>query len=323
MNPADQRPRFRPRYRGTREELAEIDAAFMYVCRDERPKKTTIRHVFYRAVGKGVVPKTDKADKTKEWRGRTAPSGSDLVERRIKELRDNGTLPYEWIADTSRTRTTTGGGSRHLGDTLDDIPHYRDMWANQPRYVEVWIGKESIDSVVSDILARWDVGITPTSGFSSITQKYDVAREIERRAAGRPVTILWIDDCDPSAETGYESIKRDLKKWAPNVKFTFVQVAISKKQRDNRNRRFRGRRYELQTRPTKDSTHGTTEEFGPSIEVDAMPSDVLRGLLADGLAELIDHDAWEEMLAVQEREQERLNRGVADLRDELHAEGWF
>jgi hypothetical protein len=313
-------------WRSTGDELAAIRKAIYQVCRDARPSRTTNRHVFYRLESLGLVPKTDKAERTKQWRhpGQGTPSGSDLVERQINWMRDNRELPWEWIADTSRTRTSTGGGDSGLADRIDGDGFYGiDYWPDQPRYVEVWIGKQSIEYVVADVTDPWDIGITPTKGFSSKSQLRDAALDIAERAAGRPVVILWLDDCDPSADKAYRAVQRELRRHAPDVDFTFIKVAVTEQMRDEGAVTFDGVTYPLQTRPTKDSTHGTAAQFGESIEIDALPPAVVNGLLARAINDVIDHDAWAATRARERLERNRWRQGNEHLRDWFDQQGWL
>jgi hypothetical protein len=333
-------------WRSTPDELAAIRKAIYQVCQDARPSRTTNRHVFYRLESLRLVPKTDAADRTKQWEhpGQWTPSGSDLVERQINWMRDNRELPWAWIADTSRTRTATGrvGSSTDLANHLDSNDYYSlDPWPDQPRYVETWIGKQSIEYVVSDAADEWDIGITPTKGFSSKSQLRDAALEIRELAAGRPVVILWLDDCDPSADKAYRAVRRELRRHAPDVfgdsevinpedpdvivsgNCTFIKVAVTEQMRDERAVTFDGVTYPLHTRPTKDSTHGTAEQFGESIEIDALPPTVVNGLLARAINEVIDHDAWAATAAREQLERQRWRAGNEHLRDWFDQQGWL
>jgi len=302
-----------------------IDDAIWAICREERADRdpVSIRHLFYRVAALGLVPKTDAAVRDKEWKrpGFWTPSGSDWVERQVKALRDRETnpLPYAWIVDTTRERTSTGGGDASLADAVDDAINYgysRNHWLTQPNYVELWVGKQSMDGVLARTAGRRSVGITNTHGFGSISQYVEAAHEIERVAKGRPVTILWVDDCDPSAELAFEKVMERLERHAPTVDFTPVKIAVTREMRDDP-------ALALDTRPTKDSTHGKAADFGESVEVDAMPPDLLRAMVDDAIEALIDHEAWNASVEVEEREQARWRQAIEGVRDTLTAEGWI
>jgi hypothetical protein len=319
-----------PLFRSTPQELEQIRKAIYAVCAGARPNRTTNRHIFYRLESLGLVPKTDSADRYTQWKhpGQGTPSGSDLVERQINWMRDNDELPWAWIADTSRTRSATGGGDTGLDDRIDGNGFYGlDYWPDQPRYVEVWIGKQSIEYVVSDVAEQWDIGITPTKGFSSRSQLRDAALEIKERADGRPVIILWLDDCDPSAEKAYHAVQKRLRFHCPDVfsedNCEFIKVAVTDQMRDDRSVTFDGVTYPLATRPTKDSTHGTAEKFGESIEIDALPPEVVNGLLAEAINDVIDHEAWAATEAREDLERGRWREGNEHLREWFDQQGWL
>ena len=303
----------------------DIDDAVWAICREERADRdpVSIRHLFYRVAALAWCPRPTPPSATRNGSAPASgpPSGSDWVERQVKALRDreDDPLPYAWITDTTRERTSTGGGDASLEDAVDDAADYgysRDHWLTQANYVELWVGKQSMDGVLARTAARRSVGITNTHGFSSISQLVDAARDIASRAAGRPVTILEVDDCDPSAETAWKTIEARLIRHAPEVNFTFTKVAVTREMRDDPD-------LALDTRPTKDSTHGNAADFGESVEVDAMPPDLLRAMVDEHIEALIDHEAWDESVETEEREQERWQRAIEEVRDTLEAEGWF
>ena len=98
----------------------------------------------------------------------------------------------------------------------------------------------------------------------------------------------------------------------------FTKIAVTKEQRDDIDRG-----YELETRATKDSAHGMADEFGESVEVDAMPTQVLRAMVRNAIESRIDIRAWRRVAAYEREGQARLDRGLDELRDELRDEGWL
>src|SRR6516165_9871955 len=293
-------------WRSTPKEMEVVCDAIYAVCNERKTRKTTNRHVFYRLSSKHIVPKTDHSV-YEEWIVNGKPvkpgygtySGSDLVERMIKEMRKDGRLPWEWITDTTRSRTSTGGGTLDMADRIRGTGgYYLDHWPDQPVYVEVWTGESSIEQVISEATTPRDVGVTSTRGFSSLSLLREAALDVEREAAGREVIIIWVDDCDPSARTALEHLIRDLRSHCPDVfseeNCQFIKVAVTDEMLANKSVTYKGRTYPLQTRPTKteDNPHYNEElDSEDSIEVDALPVNVLNGLLADAIEEVIDHDA--------------------------------
>src|SRR5215210_6738200 len=75
------------RPRRTRAEIEALDAALVEIIVDFRP--ATVRQVFYQAVNRGLVPKSE----TKGYR---------VVQRRLVALRESGGIPHGNIVDGTR-----------------------------------------------------------------------------------------------------------------------------------------------------------------------------------------------------------------------------
>jgi hypothetical protein len=321
--------------------LQAVCDAIYAVCNERKTRKTTNRHVFYRVASINVVPKTDHSVDA-EWivhgkpvrPGYGTPSGSDLVERMMKDMRKGDrqpVLPWEWVTDTTRSRTSTGGGTLDMADRIAYTDGYSlDHWPDQPVYVEVWTGKSSIEQVIEEATSRRDVGITSTRGFSSLSLLREAALDVRREAAGRKVVILWVDDCDPSARVGLEHLIRDLRSHCLEVfseeNCQFIKVAVTDDMLAKKRVRYKGKTYRLQTRPTKidDNPHYNEElDSADSIEVDALPVPVLNGLIADKIEEVIDQDAWAATDEHEVVEGAAWRQSIEVQRQWLIDEGWI
>jgi alkylated DNA nucleotide flippase Atl1 len=75
------------RGRRTKAEMTALRGALFEIVREQRPM--TVRQVFYRAVSRGVVAKTEN-----EY--------NRTVGRLLKEMRLAGDLPWSWIVDNTR-----------------------------------------------------------------------------------------------------------------------------------------------------------------------------------------------------------------------------
>ena len=77
------------RKRSTNEQLEQLDNQIVSVLAEDHPQ--SVRHVFYRMTDPRLPEPVSKSD-----------NGYSLVQRRCKELRRSGRVPYAWIADMSR-----------------------------------------------------------------------------------------------------------------------------------------------------------------------------------------------------------------------------
>ena len=222
-------------------------------------------------------------------------AGVSRVQRRVLAMRRSGDLPYSWIADGTRyhMKPTTFSSA---DDALNDLASsYRKMlWNEQGVHVEVWVEKDAITSVISQVTRQWDVGIYIARGFPSETFLYETAQAIIHD--DKPAVIYQLGDHDPSGLLAWKQTKAKLQQFAPDVDMVFERIAVTPEQIVE---------YNLPTRPTKKSKHSANFE-GDSVEVDAMPSHVLRRLVGDAIEEWIDDDALHVTKTVEANEREWL-----------------
>lgn len=250
------------RSRSTKSELAALETAIYEVCRDEHP--LSIRGCFYRVMSAGLVPKTEQ--------------GYKRVQQRALLMRRVGALPYNWIADGTRWRIrpdTFTSAEQALADMA--ASYRRDLWHNQDVHVEIWSEKDAIRSVISSVTWEWDVPLFIARGFHSETFLHSTAQDII--ADGKPAVIYQLGDHDPSGLSAWDQTKRKLTEFAPGVDFQFERLAVTPEQIAE---------YNLPTRPTKSSDSRSRNFTGDSVEVDAMPSRVLRTLVEDAVERWMD-----------------------------------
>jgi hypothetical protein len=270
------------RYRRTKAELAEIDAAIYEVAEAERP--CTIRALFYRLVGRGLVPKTDKGEN----------NGYGVVQRQALKMRRAGVLPYSWITDGSRLwlKPTTFSNAHAA---LENTAHMyrRDLWIDQGVHVEVWSEKDAIRGVVYPVTGEYDVPLMIARGFSSETFLYETAEAINYE--GNPAVIYHLGDHDRSGVQAWEDIQRKLREFVDDgIDMTFERIAVTPDQITG---------LDLPTRPEK-----TQSGFGDCVEVDAIPSSTLRDLVRDAIERWIDPEALRLTKIAEDSEREILHR---------------
>ena len=56
----------------------------------------------------------------------------------------------------------------------------RDLWINQPDYVEIWVEKDALAGVISPITTEYDVALYVCRGYSSTTFLYEAATYLIR-----------------------------------------------------------------------------------------------------------------------------------------------
>lgn len=276
------------RSRRTRSEIEALDYALFEIVEEVRP--ATVRQVFYQAVNRGLVPKSETG-------------GYRVVQRRLVALRESGEIPYGWIVDGTRYVT---GHARYdgLAEFADHAAglYRKDYWSDAPVNVEVWLEKDALKGVlIPTVVNECGLGLHVTRGFASVTYLQEAADDIIRD--GRPTYVYVLTDFDPSGVSIAEKIESELQARAPGHEVHIRRLAVDREQID---------RWDLPTRPTKTSdtrarnfqrVHGTD-----SVELDAIPPDELRKLVKDAIDGHMDPWRLEQFRMVEQEERETLRQ---------------
>lgn len=268
------------RNRRTASAYAELDRTIIEVCEADHP--LSVRGVFYRVMSAGVVAKSEK-----EY---------GVVQRRILKLRRSGELPYSWIADGTRWHVKSRSWDsveQALADAA--VSYRRALWNDQVEYVEVWSEKEAISSIVSPVTDSYDVPLMIARGFASESFLWSTASTI--RSIGKPTTIYQLGDHDPSGIAAWDHTKRRLRDFAPEVEISFERIAVTEEQITTLG---------LPTRPTKVSDSRARNFTGESVEVDAIPTAVLKSLVEAAIERHIDPGALERTKLFEREERQGL-----------------
>jgi hypothetical protein len=257
-----------------------------------RDAPMTVRQVFYRLVGLGVIDKTES-----EY--------NNVVVRHVTRLRLEGELPWSWITDGTRwMHKSTRYGS--IEEALEATSrHYRrDYWRELDEYVEVWLEKDALAGVLFGVTDEWGVPLMVTRGFASLSYIHNAAETIER--IGKPTHIYYFGDYDPSGVEIDRNLERRLREFAPTSEIYFERVAVRREQIEE---------YALPTRPTKrTSNHGHGLHQGESVEVDAIPPATLLGLVRGAIERHVDPARVTVLEAAELSERELLGGLPAMLR---------
>jgi hypothetical protein len=227
-----------------------------------------------------------------------ARSEMQRVYRLLKEARERGSIPWEWIVDETRSieRVSTWADPDQYARCVARS-YRRDFWDQQPVRVEVWSEKGTIRGVLQPVLEQYAVGFRVMHGFSSATTVYDVAQDGD----GRSLVVLYVGDFDPS---GLFMSEEDLP-----ARLMEYGGAHIKMRRIALTREHVG---DLPSFPATDKikdpryrwflkSHGVR-----CWELDAMDPNELRDCVENSIVELIEPVAWRRCETVNRAEQESL-----------------
>ena len=263
--------------------LALLEAA-IEVLTAHRPM--TVRQVYYQLVSRQVIENA---------RGRYQAVSDLLV-----EARKDGTIPWEWIEDRLR-RPRPVQMWTDLADFAETArrAYRRDVWAEQPGYLECWLEKDALSGIFEDALRPYGVTLNVGRGFDG----WDSIHNAAERYADRDATaVLYFGDFDPSGEDMVRSLRERLAFFGCEPEL--VKCALTSDD---------VARYRLPTDFTKatDTRRAAfVAKYGDvSVELDALPVEVLRARLVEEVEARMDLDA----LAAVRRAGQEDRRRLADL----------
>jgi hypothetical protein len=264
----------------------------------EKQKPMTVRQVFYRAVVHNYVEKTEK--------------GYGFIQKNLNDMRWNGTLPFEWIIDTSRQVRGSQGWNETVQEFMDgkmeSLPYgYSiDLLADHDFSIQVWLEKEALAGVVYPNCMKWDVPLYCARGYASLSFLYEAAQDLERK--DRPAHIFYFGDYDPSGQDAIETVRANLPALAPKTAKHGIQLQIVAVTPDDIEE------LNLPTRPTKgsDTRAGTFGRDRESVELDAIEPDTLREMVNDVMESCFPPGALEANKAQQEADREQIRQWIQE-----------
>jgi hypothetical protein len=291
-----------PRPRRTKVEMEALRSALYEIV--ERNKPCSVRQAYY--VGIGRLWEKDTGGSRRSY---------DDVIRNLGVMRESGQLPWGWLTDSGRY-VRIPQMYESMTDALDRMQetYRRNLWATQPRHVEVWAESDSTSALIESVTRSQGVGLFSCKGQAG--KEFAHSAAMTYLEIGKPITVLYVGDWDPSGLGIPRSLEERLSRYAGGrVPIEFRRIAVTPEQIAE---------HQLQTHDvnTKDRSYqrfaeecrliGLAEQ---AVEVEAFSPPVLRQILWDHLDALAeDIDAWNAMFDVQASERELLQ--------EMAEEGW-
>jgi hypothetical protein len=251
----------------------------------EAAQPITGRGIGYKLFTSGLIPSV-------------ARSEMQRVYRLLKEAREEGIIPWEWIVDETREleRVSTWANPAAYARAVAKS-YRRDFWNQQPVRCEVWSEKGTVRGVLGPVLDNYAVGFRVMHGFSGATTVHDVAEDDD----GRYLIVLYVGDFDPSGMyMSEEDLPNRLAKYdGDHVMLERIALARA---------HVRGLPSFPATDKRKDprykwfcANHGDR-----CWELDAMDPNDLRACVEREIKKLIEPVAWERCEVVNRAEQESL-----------------
>jgi hypothetical protein len=248
----------------------------------------TGRGIGYKLFTAGLIPSMERAE-------------TQRVYRLLREAREQGIIPWEWIVDETRgiERVSTWSNPAEYAQCVAKS-YRRDFWDQQPHRVQVWSEKGTVRGLLAPVL--YAVGFNPVHGFTSATDAHNAAEDDD----GRDVIVLYVGDYDPSGMfMSEEDLPNRFDKYDGDH-ITLNRIALTREH-------VRGLPSFPATDKRKDPRYRWfVRNFGPHCwELDAMDPNDLRDCVKREIKKLIEPVAWERCETINKAEQESL-RTVLD-----------
>jgi hypothetical protein len=326
--------KYAPIVKATNEILAQYDV------------RLTVRQIYYRLVSPPYQLFPNNLGSYKQF------------DRVLTRAREKGDVNWRGIED--RARGTIGGdfGFDGVGNFLDssfdiDEDQYtRKMWEDQPSYVEVWLEKDALAALVSNVARGYRVLTFPSRGYSSMTKIAEAICErfYDRFINFKPVIILDFTDHDPSGLDMTRDIEKRVMAYFGRMMGEQMVIRLREENRlmgadelkklytkkiEEYNRRLSSTRmselfqlkrmaltydqvkeFDLAPNPTKMADARSpkyVQEFGDECwELDALPPDAFEEIVKDAILDNIDEKAWDKTRREIEAEKKAIAGALKD-----------
>lgn len=255
----------------------------------------TLRQLYYQFVSRDLIANIQKEYKR---------LGSIINDARLAGLID-------WNSLVDRTRNLRDLAHWTSPSSIIDAcaSQYRvDKWEKQPIRPEVWIEKDALLGVISDVCEDLDVPYFSCRGYTSQSEMWGAAQRAIARydQESQPTLIIHLGDHDPSGVDMSRDIRDRLDMFCLSTEVK--RIALNMDQITE---------YSPPPNPAKftDSRCAAyVAEFGnESWELDALEPQVLADLIRKTITDVRDDDLWNDAEAEEGEAKAVLRKVAADL----------
>lgn len=247
----------------------------------------TLRQLYYQFVSRDLIPNTERSYKN---------LGSV-----ISDGREAGLIDWNAIEDRGRG-LSAWRIEEDAQEVLNGIENgfALDFWQRQDCYVEVWVEKDALSSVVERACAARKVPYMACKGYLSASEAWRAGRRFERHE-GKRCVMIHLGDHDPSGLDMTRDNGDRLELFSRSTPIEIRRIALNMNQVEQ---------YDPPENPAKVTDSRAADyiaRYGDkSWELDALEPRVLEALIDDELATLIDEEIWNETEAEEEEGREML-----------------
>jgi len=179
-----------------------------------------------------------------------------------------------------------------------------------------------MSTILQPVIEKFNVPFTVFRGNPSDTICYNVGKLLrgpvdeidpefpeETGSLDKMVVILYLGDHDPSGLNISRVARKKIEKFARRF-IEWIRVALTTRQFERMKDQFG-----IPVKRTDKLAPEYVSKYGNlCVEVDAIPSDEVRGLLETAITKWIDMERWKETEATEGREQQQIEGLVSRMR---------
>jgi hypothetical protein len=274
----------------------------------------TLRQLYYQFVARDIFPEDRKWKWTgSKWiRDLNGTKNADPNYIWLGSVINDGRLAglIDWNAIVDRTRNMhqnshwdNGGEILRTAATSFGV----DKWEGQATRAECWIEKDALLGVIEQPCKEEDIPYFSCRGYTSQSEMWVAAQRLRKWIEeGCNVIVFHLGDHDPSGVDMSRDIQDRLNLLSNDAGIEVQRIALTMDQID---------KYNPPPNPAK-LTDSRCEDYiskygNSSWELDALEPRVMRDLIKESIESIRDQDLWDEKVAYEEEEKEKLLK-IAD-----------
>lgn len=257
---------------------------------EEQGFTLTLRQLYYQFIAQDYFPNTEQSYKR--------------LGGIINDARLAGHISFHRIEDRGRNSQSFFVQPSVIG-ALDNLEanYAEDLWAEQPYYVEVWVEKDALSSVIERPCTRFAVPFMACKGYMSASAAWEAGQRYKEASAnGKKCLLIHLGDHDPSGI----DMTRDNSERLSLFSQSDVEVRRVALNMDQ------VRRHNPPPNPAKMSDSRSGEyvaRFGrTSWELDALTPSIIDTLITQEIESVLDLAAWSDTLGRQRQNRETLRK---------------
>jgi hypothetical protein len=241
----------------------------------------TVRQVYYQLVSRQVIENSRSAHQS--------------VSKALVAARREGLIPWAHIEDRLRRPRCAPMWSGLPDFAVTAAGWYRrDVWETQPARIEVWLEKDALSGIFEDELDGYGVTLNVGRGFDGWDSIHNAASRL-----GDGDAILYFGDFDPSGEDMVRSLRERLDDQGARPEIVKCALTIGDIEAYGLPADF--------TKASDTRSAAFVAKWGDvSVELDALPIEVLRERIVGEVEQRMDLTALEIVRAAEDEERRHL-----------------